>query len=118
MSPHLESQPGLDLVLQNLGNRSVEVGEDLHRQLRVDAVRRDEVIESVCQSGADAIQCEVYLLLAILRVWIVAWSSSVQCTCYGDTARSSSEHLKPSCRYVAGVRWRERWLLKGRRKLV
>lgn len=61
VSPHLERQPCLDLVLKHVCDGSVEVGEDLHGQLRVDARVRDEVIESVCQGGADAIQRSVRL---------------------------------------------------------
>lgn len=64
--PHLERQPCLDLVLKHVCDGSVEVGEDLHRQLRVDASVRDEVIESVCQGGADAIPR--FVMLASLRL--------------------------------------------------
>lgn len=54
-SPYLKCQPGLDLVLQNIRNGSIKVGEDLHGQLRIDAVALDEVIQSVCQGSADAV---------------------------------------------------------------
>lgn len=54
-SPYLKGQPGLDLILQNIRNGSIKVGEDLHGQLRVDAVALNEVIQGVCQGGADAV---------------------------------------------------------------
>lgn len=54
-SPYLKRQPGLDLILQNIRNGSIKVGEDLHGQLRVDAVALDEIIQSVCQGSADAV---------------------------------------------------------------
>lgn len=53
--PYLKRQPGLDLVLQNIRNGSIKIGENLHGQLRVDAVALNEVIQSVCQGGADAV---------------------------------------------------------------
>lgn len=66
-SPYLKRQPGLDLILQNIRNGSIKVGEDLHGQLRVDAVALDEVIQSVCQGSADAVhKRRAQRLLAIL----------------------------------------------------
>lgn len=53
-SIHLKGQAGLDLLLKNLRNRAVKVGEDLHGELGIDAMLGDEVIEGICQSGADA----------------------------------------------------------------
>ena len=54
--PYLECQPRLHLVLQHVRDRAIEVGQNLHRQLRVDAGVRDEVIKGVCESGTDAVQ--------------------------------------------------------------
>lgn len=51
---HLERQARPDLFLQDLGNRSVKVRQDLHGQLGIDAVLGDQVIEGVRQGGADA----------------------------------------------------------------
>lgn len=51
---HLERQTGPDPVLQDLGNRPVEVRKDLHSELGIDAVLGDQIIEGVCQGGADA----------------------------------------------------------------
>lgn len=59
VSPHLKSQSSFDLILEHIGDRTVEVGENLHRQLWVDASVRDEIIEGVCQSSAEAIQSSV-----------------------------------------------------------
>lgn len=53
---YLERQARLHLFLQHIRDRAIEVGQDLHRQLGVDAGVRDEVIEGVCESGTDAVQ--------------------------------------------------------------
>lgn len=55
-SIHLERQPRLDLVLQRLSDGAIKVGEDLHRQLRVDAVLADEIVKGVSQRIADAVE--------------------------------------------------------------
>lgn len=52
---HLEGQPILDVLLQRLGDGLVEVAQDLHRQLRVDTLVADEIVERVRQGKADAI---------------------------------------------------------------
>lgn len=54
---YLECQTRPDLLLQNFGDGSVEVGKDLHRQLRVDAVILNQVIQGVCESDADTVWC-------------------------------------------------------------
>ncbi len=51
---HLERQPSLDLVLKRLGDGAIEVGQDLHRQLGIDAVIADEIVQRVSQREADA----------------------------------------------------------------
>lgn len=51
---HLERQSRANLVLQDLGNSAVEVGQDLHGELGIDVVLRDEVIEGICEGAADA----------------------------------------------------------------
>jgi hypothetical protein len=53
--PNLKGKPILDVLLQRLGNGLVEVAQDLHRQLRVDTLITDEVVERVRQGKADAI---------------------------------------------------------------
>lgn len=52
---HLELQTALDVLLERLGDGLVEVGQDLHRQLRADVPVADEIVERVRQSEADAI---------------------------------------------------------------
>lgn len=51
---HLERQAGLDLLLQHFGDGAVEVGEDLHGELGIDAVLGDQIVEGVRESGTDA----------------------------------------------------------------
>ncbi|KND87877.1 hypothetical protein TOPH_07523 [Tolypocladium ophioglossoides CBS 100239] len=53
-STNLELQAALDVLLQRLRDRLVEVAQDLHRQLRVDALIANEVVERVRQSEPDA----------------------------------------------------------------
>jgi hypothetical protein len=57
---YLERQARLDLLLQNFTNGSVEVAKDLHRQLRVDTMLRDQVIEGIGKRCSDtaAIGCQ------------------------------------------------------------
>lgn len=55
---HLEGQTALDVLLQRLGDGLIKVAQDLHRQLRVDALLADEVVESIRQSETDAMQGE------------------------------------------------------------
>ena len=52
--PYLERQPRLYLICQELSNATIKVRQDLHRQLRFDTTRADQIIESVCESHADA----------------------------------------------------------------
>jgi len=50
----LERQPCLHLIRQNLCDAAIEVRQDLHRQLGLDATLADQVIESVRERHADA----------------------------------------------------------------
>ena len=52
---HLEGQPGLDLLLQGLGNNAIELGQDLHGELRVDALLSDQLVERIRQGNAEAV---------------------------------------------------------------
>lgn len=54
MGIYLELQTTLHVLLQRLGDGLVKVAEDLHRQLRVDTLLADQVIEGICQSETDA----------------------------------------------------------------
>lgn len=96
---YLESQPGLDLLLEDIGNRAVEVGKYLHRKLRVDSVVCDKIIEGIRQRRAEAGMALLVSQSAVIYGSIEdkGWC---KCTCYGDIARSSSEHQKPSCLVV------------------
>jgi hypothetical protein len=96
--PYLECQPRLHLVLQHVRDCAIEVGQDLHRQLRVDAGVRDEVIEGVCESGTDAVQsARGACLLALAPCDVgLAGCGAAQCTCYGGKARSIAARWTPS----------------------
>lgn len=50
---HLERQPRLHLVCKHFCNSLVEVYEDLHRQLGLDAALGDEVVKSVREGTAE-----------------------------------------------------------------
>jgi hypothetical protein len=52
VATHLERQPGLNLLRQDVGYRFVEVGEDLHRKLGFDAALSDEVVQRVREGAA------------------------------------------------------------------
>jgi hypothetical protein len=51
---YLESQPRLHFLSQNLCNTSIEVRQDLHGKLRLDATFADQIIEGIRESHADA----------------------------------------------------------------
>ena len=55
-SPYLECQSSLHFLAQDLRDASVEVREDLHRELRFDTSGRDEIIEGIRERHADAIR--------------------------------------------------------------
>lgn len=78
---HLELQARLDVLLQRLGDGLVEVAQDLHRQLRVDALIADEVVERIRQRKADAAK-RVRLVGGVARQ-----REQRRSTCYGGTAR-------------------------------
>ena len=52
---HLKCQACLDLLLERLGDGLVEVGQDLHGQLGIDALGADQIVEHVHEREADAI---------------------------------------------------------------
>lgn len=54
LSPYLECQPGLDLLLEDVCNRAIKVGQNLHGQLRVDAVVCNQIIEGIRERRAEA----------------------------------------------------------------
>lgn len=60
---NLERQSRLHLIGQHFRNRAIEVREDLHRQLRLDATLADEVVERVRQRHADARQPSQYFIV-------------------------------------------------------
>ena len=55
LETNLELQPRFHLALQRLGDVLVEGPKDLHRQLGIDPLIADEVIEGISQSQANAI---------------------------------------------------------------
>lgn len=65
-SPYLERQPGLDLLLEDVCDRAIEVGEDLHRQLRVDAVVCDQIIERIRERRAEAEEVDLRVSQSVL----------------------------------------------------
>lgn len=52
---YLERQPRLDLVCKHVGDSLVEVCEDLHGQLWLDATLGDQVVQGVGESTAQAV---------------------------------------------------------------
>jgi hypothetical protein len=50
---HFECEPCLDLFRQHLGNHAIEIVEDLHGQLRLDAAFVDEIVDSVDERLTD-----------------------------------------------------------------
>lgn len=51
---YLERQPRLHFIRQCLSDTPIEVRQDLHRQLRLDATLTNEVVESVRERHANA----------------------------------------------------------------
>jgi hypothetical protein len=51
---YLKRQPSLHLIRQHLRNTAIEVRQDLHRQLGLDATLADQVVEGVRERHADA----------------------------------------------------------------
>lgn len=50
---YLELKPALDVLLKRLGNSLVKVAQDLHRQLRVNALLANQVVQRVSQGEPD-----------------------------------------------------------------
>ena len=46
---YLEGQPCLDVRSKDFGDDTIEVGQNLHRQLRLDSPFVDQVIESISE---------------------------------------------------------------------
>jgi hypothetical protein len=49
---HLKRKPRLDLICEHVGNRLVEVCEDLHGQLGLDAALGDQIVQRVREGTA------------------------------------------------------------------
>lgn len=54
----LESHARLDLIREHISHGLVEVDEDPHSQLGLDAALGDEVIERVCEGIPEAALCQ------------------------------------------------------------
>lgn len=81
LSPtHLELESRLDVLLERFRDGLVKVAQDLHGELRVDALIADEVVERVGQSEADATR---QVSLAVAKQRIATWRR----TCFDGTAR-------------------------------
>lgn len=52
---YLKRQARLDLVSEHVGNGLVEVGQDAHGKLRLDAALGDQRVERVCKGTADTV---------------------------------------------------------------
>jgi len=72
-------QTGFDILLERFGDGLVEVTENLHGKLGVDALVTNEIIKSVCQSEADA-RWTMLVKLSQSSVW------RIRSTCYGGKA--------------------------------
>lgn len=77
---HLELESRLDVLLERFRDGLVKVAQDLHGELRVDALIADEVVERVGQSEADAAR-QVSLAVAKQRI------ATRRRTCFDGTAR-------------------------------
>lgn len=53
-TPYLERQASLDLLLEDVCDSAIKVGEDLHGQLGVDAVVCNQIIEGIRERSAEA----------------------------------------------------------------
>lgn len=93
----LECQAGLDLLREDVGDGAVEVGEDLHGQLGLDAALRDEVVQRVCERAAQAAACVSH---QHSRAGSACWGAAH--TCFGGRAHSTW------C-----CRWPWRWYAMG-----
>ena len=94
---YLESEPRLDLVGQNIRNDLVEVLEDFHGELRLDAAEVNQFIEGVDEGCTDAGE------------WVLlVWQALPGMTVGGDPRRPTVElvgllvHLCGDCLYDDG----------------
>lgn len=58
LSTHLERQPCLDLICKYVGDRLIEVGEDLHGQLGLDTALGDQVVQRVREGTTQTACCQ------------------------------------------------------------
>ena len=66
---HLETQICLHLVRQDLSYRPVEVRQDFHCELRIDAALHYEVVEGISERDPNAVQLIKRISLGILRLY-------------------------------------------------
>lgn len=55
-SSDLELEPRLDVLLERFRDGLIEIAQDLHGQLRIDALIADEIVEGIGQSKADTVE--------------------------------------------------------------
>lgn len=69
---NLEGQPGSHFLREHLGYHLVEGGENLHRQLRLDAAIVDQIIQGVGQGEAETavVSDEDFLPEPSVCIWI------------------------------------------------
>ena len=100
---HLESQSSLDFILQSLGNDAVKLGEDLHGELRIDALLPDQLVQGVGQGNTEAMGRRLTKrLLGQMR------ADARDCedgryTFHDDTNRKSYFLMSPFCLVVSPV---------------
>lgn len=102
---NLELQPTLDVLLQRLGDGLVEVAENFHGELGIDALFADQVVEGVCQSEPDAVNFVLPWLLVFFLVVqfpfhpVVGLGHEFWCgeapTCFDGRARRTTVLRKP-----------------------
>lgn len=51
---HLKLKSSFNVLLKSLSDGLIEIAQDLHGKLRVDALVADEIIEGICQSETNA----------------------------------------------------------------
>lgn len=52
---HLEAKVCLDFIREHLSHAAVEVRENLHSELRINATLTDEIVERISESNSDAV---------------------------------------------------------------
>jgi hypothetical protein len=65
---HLECKPRLDLVCEHIGDRLVEVDEDLHGQLGLDAALGDQIVQRVREGAAQTVCCQPACSMSLSQV--------------------------------------------------